>query len=282
LQQPVGYLVATAVYNVFFHPLRKYPGPKLWAMSRLPWSVNYMTGRFHKIALELHKKYGDVVRIAPNELSLVHPDAWREVMGHRKAGEPEYGKAKSAFMRIPDSVINAGRDSHAQMRRLVAHAFSAQSMLAQEPIIKGYVDKLVNKIRNEADTGRPVNMELWFNYATFDIMGDLAFGESFGCLDSGRMHSWVELVFDNVKFNTLEMVLETTGMHFIIDLAQKFASKELLSKVNDFVMLNESAVDKRIESESDRKDFLYYLLRKNGDYVSRDAHSSLTVIMCLC
>lgn len=30
---------------------------------------------------KLHDKYGDVVRVAPNELSYTNPDAWQEIYG---------------------------------------------------------------------------------------------------------------------------------------------------------------------------------------------------------
>jgi hypothetical protein len=36
-------------------------------------------------------------------------------------------------------------------------------------------------------------------FFTFDVMGDLVFGESFGCLDSSDYHPWVKLIFDSVK-----------------------------------------------------------------------------------
>ena len=32
-----AYLLGNIVYNLFFHPLRKYPGPLLCRISKLPW-----------------------------------------------------------------------------------------------------------------------------------------------------------------------------------------------------------------------------------------------------
>jgi hypothetical protein len=36
--------------------------------------------------------------------------------------------------------------------------------------------------------GYPVDMAQWFNLWSFDVMGDLAFGKSFGMLDSAETH----------------------------------------------------------------------------------------------
>lgn len=39
----------------------------------------------------------------------------------------------------------------------------------------------------------------WYNYATFDIIGDLAFGSDFGCLASSNYHPWVSIIFGAIK-----------------------------------------------------------------------------------
>jgi hypothetical protein len=34
---PIFYMVYNAIYNLYFHPLAKYPGPLICRISRLPW-----------------------------------------------------------------------------------------------------------------------------------------------------------------------------------------------------------------------------------------------------
>lgn len=36
--------------------------------------------------------------------------------------------------------------------------------------------------------GKPINVSRWFSYYSFDVMGDLAFGKSFGMLKTGKSH----------------------------------------------------------------------------------------------
>lgn len=76
---------------------------------------------------------------------------------------------------------------HARQRRALAHAFSKQALLEQEPILKGYVDMFVKRLREMAHRGDAANMVSWFNFCTFDIIGDLSFGEPFGCLEEGKI-----------------------------------------------------------------------------------------------
>jgi hypothetical protein len=54
------------------------------------------------------------------------------------------------------------------------------------------VDRLTGEISASRET---VDMSQWYNFTTFDIIGDLAFGEPFDCLKDSQYHPWVEMVF---------------------------------------------------------------------------------------
>lgn len=62
-------------------PLRKVPGPFLASVTKL-WIVKKQLG-FQRplVDLDLHKKYGPIVRIAPNEVLISSPQAFRKVYG---------------------------------------------------------------------------------------------------------------------------------------------------------------------------------------------------------
>lgn len=51
-----SYILSVAVYNRFFHPLAKFPGPFLGAMT--DWYLVYVICSVPTFGLELHKKYG--------------------------------------------------------------------------------------------------------------------------------------------------------------------------------------------------------------------------------
>jgi hypothetical protein len=59
------------LYNLFFHPLRKYPGPLLARATRWTWSYYLFQGTLEVYIGKAHDKYGDVVRVAPDELSYI-------------------------------------------------------------------------------------------------------------------------------------------------------------------------------------------------------------------
>ncbi|KAL4877750.1 cytochrome P450 [Aspergillus karnatakaensis] len=212
--------LAIALYNLYFHPLARFPGPKLNAISNLPYYY-YLTikGEAATHVATWHSLYGDVVRIRPNELSFTNPSAWTDIMGHRSG--PEMGKDPHFYSPVtvgPPNLANAPRAQHGVFRRLMAHGFSEQAMRAQEPLIRGYVDLLVRRLRehshshshshSDSDSGnengeKAVDMAAWYNYTTFDVIGDLAFGEGFGCLAESRMHPWIEVVTSMGRFMTV-------------------------------------------------------------------------------
>jgi hypothetical protein len=51
-------IIYLVVYRIYFHPLSKFPGPKLASISDL-WTVWYsIKGQSHLKAYEVHQKYG--------------------------------------------------------------------------------------------------------------------------------------------------------------------------------------------------------------------------------
>ena len=78
------YLVLDIVYNCTLHPLRNVPGPFLAKFSQSWRNIRYFRGSWHEDIVQLHRQYGDVVRIAPNEISFVNVAALKELYGHGK------------------------------------------------------------------------------------------------------------------------------------------------------------------------------------------------------
>ena len=76
--------IGIVIKRIWFHPLSRHPGPKLWAASRIPYVVSLLRGTLNEDMLKLHEKYGDVVRLAPNELSFAVEEAWRDIYMHRR------------------------------------------------------------------------------------------------------------------------------------------------------------------------------------------------------
>lgn len=77
-------------------------------------------------------------------------------------------------------------EKHNATRKSLSATFSTKAMVEQEDIINNCIDGFVDKLGGESkQAGRGINMTKWFEMVAFDILGEMAFGESFGCVDAG-------------------------------------------------------------------------------------------------
>lgn len=144
---------------------------------------------------------GQTVRIGPNEVSTTHPTAWKDIYGHHNTNQTFTKDARmyaSPLGQRESIVTTIDISRHAASRRLLSHAFSDRALSEQEELIQKYATKLIDQLKGHADRG-PVNILHWFNFFTFDVIGELSFGESFGCLDTGVMNDWIVVIFNRVK-----------------------------------------------------------------------------------
>ena len=139
-------------------------------------------------------------------MSVAGHDAWTPVLQPKNGVEKQ--KDPMWFFQTPGEALNlfttAGAD-HARMRKLTQHGFTPRAMREQEPILNSYVSIMIDRLHQELDEmGGSGTLDIvpWFNYTTFDVFGDLAFGESFGCLDNSKYHPWLKTIFDNIKLST--------------------------------------------------------------------------------
>jgi hypothetical protein len=289
--------------NLYLSPLRKVPGPKLWALSRIPSQRSVLRGHTHLDILELHEKYGPVVRISPYEVAFNSASAFKTIYGfkgsggvskdevnaERKEGKEMYRKDRSHYI-LPinnvDHLVSAVDPAvHARQRRLLSFAFSEKALKEQEGLIKGYVETLVQKLseicqKDSAGDGKPeetvesngraanrtskgvkADIKSWMNYTTFDITGDLMFGEPFGCLTSSTLHPWIGFIFNSIK--AISLVGAINQFPPLDKVLQMLLPKKVMQEAKDHFDLGSEKVNRRLEGGTERPDFVSAIL-KNG------------------
>ncbi|KAK6854788.1 hypothetical protein PG995_009133 [Apiospora arundinis] len=195
----LAYNAVIIIYRLYFDPLSKFPGPKLYAISNLPYLFqDKILGTWVKSTTTIHAKYGPIVRIAPNRLAMDGSIGWKEIF-MRRPNLPEFGKSTEFYGVGKLGIFPVDREDHRRQRRAMAHAFSAAALQDQEDYVKGYVDILIQRMKNHAAEGKVVDVTRWYNYLTFDIIGELAFGEPFGCLKESDYHPLVAMIFGGIR-----------------------------------------------------------------------------------
>ncbi len=78
---PLVLSVGYVLYQCFFSPLANVPGPLLAKLTRF-WLVHKtLKGNLHRELVHLHSLYGSLVRIAPDEISVAEPTAFKKIYG---------------------------------------------------------------------------------------------------------------------------------------------------------------------------------------------------------
>ena len=224
-----------------------------------------MTGNWHHKIFELHGKYGHIIRIGPNELSYDIPEAWEDVYGRSKQRKEN---PKPIWYLNPKrkEVVGAEEKDHGRMRRLLANGFTGASMLEQEPSIKEHVDLLIQRFREITDDGKAaVDMFEWLSYCTFDIIGDLTFGEPFGCLRESMMHPWLAWVYANVKL--LHTLVLCNRIPFFFIFLPLLETWRLWRSSGSFEKSIEGLIERRLAREPERPDFMQIMKTPKGNSV---------------
>lgn len=77
----IGYSVLYTIYYRFGHSLASFPGPFTASLTNL-WKVYHIyRGDFEHVLLDVHRKYGKIVRIGPSHLDVSDVSAVKAIYG---------------------------------------------------------------------------------------------------------------------------------------------------------------------------------------------------------
>lgn len=163
---------------------------------------------------------------------------------------------------LPKGIILANDTDHTRMRRNMAHAFSAKALDEQMEILQKYFQLLIQRLREHASKGAPLDMVSWYNFTTFDLIGDLAFGESFHCLETSKSHPWIDNLFAMLKSTVSILALRRMGFEY---LSIKLMPKVLMQKRAQHFSRAKDLITARIARPADsRPDFMSSIIKNQG------------------
>ncbi|KAK3670743.1 hypothetical protein LTR78_009435 [Recurvomyces mirabilis] len=273
------YTVFRILYNIFLHPLRRYPGPWLWSATRLIWVISLQKGHLHNDILQLHNRYGPVVRIAPDELSYIDAQAWKDIY-HNPALERNQVWFRKIKPDDPWSIMGSHEGHHARFRRAFMGAFSDKAIKGHSPLLEHYVEIMMKHFSGVAtDHSAVVDIVSWFNYVTFDISGDLCFGESFGSTATGRQHPWVQIA---CSFGKGVALIASLNFFSPLNKALKYIlPADVRERAQYHRELSASKVQQRLELGETRNDFITTILKYNNSKADPVTVSEMQVNMSI-
>ena len=165
--------------NVTFYRLSRIPGPKLFALTRWRLAYEDWKGTRTRTIHQLHKTYGPVVRIGPNELSFNSLTALKTIYG---AGS---GFERTSFYRMFDVYGHrnlftfASPKAHGDRKKLLNHAYSRSSILKlSAPAIEEKAWEYIQLLESDMTTASEIFSS--FHYYSLDNITHFLYGPKFG------------------------------------------------------------------------------------------------------
>ncbi|KAL4961365.1 cytochrome P450 [Aspergillus stella-maris] len=175
------YGVLRVLYLRHIHPYSKYPGPFLASVSRIWLAQQVIRGRVHKTQRELHQQHGDIIRIAPDEISMSNPAAMQDIYARNQLLKTDfYMPWRPSFAQSPDLFTATNPGEHTKRKRLVNNIYSMRSILESETLIDSCTEEFMSRMEGFMETHQPIDLALWVQWYAFDVIGELYFSSKFG------------------------------------------------------------------------------------------------------
>ncbi|KAK3063569.1 hypothetical protein LTS18_014472 [Coniosporium uncinatum] len=249
LPQTIIYILLNALYNTFLHPLRRYPGPRLWSTTAIPYTLANIKGELPFRVLAFHRKYGP---------------AWDDIYG-LYSGRRQNPKDASAYTPpmpgVERGIVLANDAVHGKLRRIYGPAFTPRAVEEQSGMVMKYANLLIEQLKRAVEKEAVQDMSAWYNFTTFDLTGEFAFGEAFHCLGKGgQYHFFLETVFNGVVTGLRMMQFERYGL---LTALKPFIPKSAMKPKEGMDRYCKELVDRRLERGYDpsTNDVFNYLLQ---------------------
>lgn len=174
----LAYRASICFYRLYFHPLAKFPGPRLAAVTTL-WRAYHQVWRDGKLlhtTRELHKHYGPIIRISPNELDFCDPQAFFDIYNTTFNGikDPDFYN----HLRVESDtmlIVDGDPAEHKARFRPVATLFSSRQYEVHQAKILERVEQFTNLVALSAKSGRVCSLAAGYRSLTIAMMYDFIF-----------------------------------------------------------------------------------------------------------
>ncbi|KAF9873146.1 cytochrome p450 monooxygenase [Colletotrichum karsti] len=228
----------------------------------------------------LHAKYGDIVRIGPNELSFAHPQSIKDIYGQPNIKHPQFFTKFATFYKQTDVGGSIGTEVdpvvHQGIRKRLAPGFSVTALGKQSDIVVRHIDSLLDQISIFGQNSEGMNMSQWFMWLAFDVIVDLSFGEELGTVEQGQGNDWINMLANSGFQIALGYVVRRRfrALQNVVRLC--LVNEKSKSMRNKYVANSREKASQRLRRGADveRFDFFSHLLREKAIEANIDFFAS--------
>ncbi|KAJ5016270.1 Cytochrome P450 monooxygenase lolP1 [Colletotrichum sp. SAR 10_99] len=185
----VGGLLAREFW--IWYRLSHVPGPFWHAITGFSMARAALNGSVHEYYMELHEKYGPLVRIGPNTVMFSDPDTLKRIAAARSrytkgewyaVGRTTPGEDHLFSMRDEEKRKNLKSKMGPGYSGLENGGFEA----GIDKQIAAFIDLIDTKYISTPNVFRPMDMASKSTYFALDVISELGFGHAYGFLREDR------------------------------------------------------------------------------------------------
>lgn len=166
------------IYPFFLNPLSEIPGPVLYKITSLFTLNDHRVERRIIKANGLHEKYGSVVQISPNEISLSTLDSMKKIYIKDNLPKSSFYAQFQNFGELNSfSMLDTG--SHLKRKRLMAKLYTKSSVFTGSS--QSHINSKVNNVIQfvNLSNGSAIDAYELFNSLAMDVVTFFEFGSKF-------------------------------------------------------------------------------------------------------
>lgn len=200
----VAWWAVNVIYAVFFSPLRDIPSPLVFQVFPVYLQIRMALGDAPFVVHGYYLAYGPVFRMGWRLVFFVDGAASTEIYSTYRFNKTSDYDMFRYFG--PNVLSTQDRAQHSARRRQIAPAFTKQSVAEMEPaILRVGVAPLLANLAGAAAAGTSIDMFHQLHFFSWDVIGQLVFGESFRMLELGS-HPAVQWLDAIVVYGVLSIL----------------------------------------------------------------------------
>ncbi|KAF2185491.1 cytochrome P450 [Zopfia rhizophila CBS 207.26] len=229
------------------------------------------------------KKYGDVVRIAPNDLLFWTPKAYTDIYDHTGRSTHLFPKTRFQDIGEKELGVTAERDpeKHRVARRMLNPGFSSKALKAREHVIHDHTDEFISQLRAYG-ISEGIDICEWCHWLAWDIAGDMAYGRKFDNVKNRKSHDtlaafmqigfWATIIQVSLRFPLLRPLM------FLL------FPPSLTTMMPRLLRMNREEMRKRIarKGQLEHQDLFQYLLPEKSESVPDEdwllSHANVLIV----
>ncbi|ERF68113.1 hypothetical protein EPUS_06924 [Endocarpon pusillum Z07020] len=168
--------------------LRHIPGPFFAQFTDFPRFLWVRSRKAHEIHIDLHAKYGKLVRFGPNMVSVGDPSEISNIYRmHTPLLKSDFyhvilpmskGKVMPGLFATQDEAL------HRTLKKPIASIYSMTNLVSFEPFVDSTIGVFFEQLdKRFVKTGAVCDWDVWLQYFAFDVVGELTFSRRLGFLE---------------------------------------------------------------------------------------------------